>query len=139
MHVQTLVCDSTRATTSLAWNYNSGTHYHVERGTLGCITDIKEQFHYLVYVLKPSAMKTNLDPHSESCCRHSSCPEGQAAARGGKALCSNFCFGEPILTAASASLGRGARFSTLVLSSWKVCHAQELRVTLWAAGGLRHY
>lgn len=25
-----------------ACNHNSGTHYHTERGTLGCMTDIRE-------------------------------------------------------------------------------------------------
>lgn len=68
VHTQKLVCYSTHSATFLAWNYNSGTHYHVEKGTLGCITDIKEQFQNLVYELKFWAIKTYLDLHSESCC-----------------------------------------------------------------------
>lgn len=68
VHMQKLVCCSTPSATFLAWNYNSGTHYHVEKGTLGCITDIKEQFQNLVYELKPWAIRTYLDLHSESCC-----------------------------------------------------------------------
>lgn len=33
--------------TFLAGNYNSGTHYHVQKGTLGWITDIREPFRTL--------------------------------------------------------------------------------------------
>lgn len=67
VHKQKLVCYSTHSATFLAWNRNSGTHYHVEKGTLGCITDIKEQFQNLVYELKLSAIKTYLELHGGCC------------------------------------------------------------------------
>lgn len=85
VHTQKLVCYSTHSVTFLAWNYNSGTHYHVEKGTLGCITDIKEQFQNLVYELKLWAIKTYLDLHSESCRCCPLCPQssGERLPRGG--------------------------------------------------------
>lgn len=62
VHTQKLVCCSTHSATFLACNYNSGTHYHVEKGTLGCITNIKEQFQSLVDELELWAIKTYLEP-----------------------------------------------------------------------------
>lgn len=66
MPTQKLVCYSTHSATFLAWNYNSGTHYHVEKGTLGYITDIKEQFQNLVYELQLRAIRPYLDAHGEA-------------------------------------------------------------------------
>lgn len=51
VQTRTLVCSSTRCNLS-SLDCNSGTHYHAEKGTLGCITDIKEQFQNLVYELQ---------------------------------------------------------------------------------------
>lgn len=61
--MQKLVCYSPHSATFLAWNCNSGTHYHVQKGTLGRITDIKEQFQNLVYELQLRAIKTYSDLH----------------------------------------------------------------------------
>lgn len=116
VHTQKLVCYSSHSATFLAWNCNSGTHYHVEKGNLGCIPDIKEQFQSLVYELKLWAIKTYLHLQGESSsCRL--CPESEEkrppweVCNCGTELFRNLCLGEPVLMVTFSSLVGGTLFS----------------------------
>lgn len=135
MLMQKLVCYSTHSATFPAWNCNSGTHYHVEKGTLGCITDIKEQFQNLVYELKPRAIKTYSDLHGRLL--PLPCPQGRGASatsglKYGMGLFRNFYFREPVLTMTYSSLAGDVLNSQIlspqcgyVFPSWKACGSQR--------------